>query len=182
MSKLLYLKVIVLGIALIMIFYVIRHLSPDHVNASLQQIGIAPPATGVAVPPPVPLKIELCRTRVSAIVWPDGRKVQELKDGLKMRWQAFNLNAEDIGYMDVEKWFSLHCSTNAAAHLVSQTTYPDPSNLFVTFEYVDGTHEQLMRSKSGAFFIFAGQAFESPELAAAFADLETLAHLKSQGP
>lgn len=187
MNKLIYLKVFVLVVALGAVVYVITHMSPDKVAQSMSQVGLAP-APAVAPPSSAPLPgtagvvaaatetINLCKTRVHAIVWPDGRKIQEARDGMKARWQAYNLNPEDIGSMDVEKWLSLHCEVAANEHPGAAAFAP-----YVTFEYIDGSHEALERSADGVYR-FAGRTFASPALDQAFKDLIQLANLQPMGP
>ena len=186
MSKLLYLKVLMMVIALIAIFYLITNMTPDKVAQSMSNIGVASPEAGApakeASRAAKAEQINLCPTRVHAIVWPDGRKIQEAKSGLKMKWQAFNLNPVDLGYMDVEKWLSLHCEVSGTLRS------PDEGEKFaplVTIEYIDGTVGALSRAK-GDHYGFAGtsgpKSFESPDLTKALDDLITLAQLQPLGP
>ncbi len=191
MSKLLYFKVVVLTLALVGVFYVLREMSPAKVESGLETVGLVPVgAAPTGVTPSVgnsaqAIKarrvnsedIQLCRTRVSAVVWPDGRKIQELQSGMKLKWQAFNLSAQDIGYMEIEKWFSLHCSTPATLRDEGTASFAP----FVQFEYIDGTHEKLLKSQNG-LYQFHGKIFDSAELTQAFADLIKVAHLEPNGP
>lgn len=180
MGRLLYFKIFVLIAALIGIFYVINHLTPEKVATGLEQAGLEQPrSSGAAAAPAASAEsLDLCRTRVHAIVWPDGRKIQELKDGLKLKWQASNLTPVDIGYMDMEKWLSLHCAVQVTPvqAAVSESFAP-----LVKFEYIDQTHEDLLRSPSGTYK-FGPKTFTSPELETALADLVTLANLNPRGP
>jgi hypothetical protein len=169
-NKLVYFKVFVLLAALGGVIYIITHLTPAKVSEGMAQAGLSEPAQAGAE------KINLCRTRVHAIVWPDGRKIQEARDGLKARWQAYNLNPEDIGSMDVEKWLSLHCEVPGVARDASL-----PTKAFVTIEYIDGGRENLDRADDGVYR-FAGRTFVSPELDKAFEDLIKLANLEPLGP
>ena len=174
--------------ALVAVVYVITHMSPDKVSVGLEQVGLAPAPGGPpsAAPAPIPdgpLKVNLCKTRVHAILWPDGRKIQEASGGMKARWQAYNLTAADIGSMDVEKWLSLHCEVAASAPPAGSSSAQAAAMLkpWVTFEYIDGSRSVLERAPSGAFR-FDGRSFVSPALDQAFADLIKLASLEPTGP
>jgi hypothetical protein len=176
-NKLVILKVLVLVAALCGVIYVISHMTPDKVSQGMQQVGLAPtaaPSTGDSV--------NLCRTRVRAIIWQDGRKIKEAQDGMKAHWQAFNLTAQDIGSMDVEKWLSLHCEVAVVARDASSDSNPaSATKPFVTFEYIDKGRENLDRSANG-LYRFAGRTFASPDLDKAFEDLIKLANLQPTGP
>ena len=174
MSKLAYLKVLVLIAALAMVFYVITHMTPDKVAAGMEKVGL--PAGGVAATG-ANEQINLCRTRIHAIIWPDGRKIQEFKDGMKLKWQAYNLDPSDIGYMDMEKWLSLHCEVAASARDASASVFRP----LVTIEYIDGTKEELALAEGGVYR-FETKTFVSPDLEKAISDLISLANLRPQGP
>ena len=177
MNKLVYLKVLVLLAALCGVIYVINHMSAEKVSQGMEKVGIAVPA---ATPGSAPTgeSVTLCRTRVHAIIWPDGRKIEEARDGMKARWQAYNLTPQDIGSMDIEKWLSLHCEVAAVARDASSASQAKP---FVSFEYIDKGRENLDRSADGVYR-FAGRSFTSPDLDTAFADLIKLANLQPTGP
>ncbi len=189
MNKLVYLKVVVLVLALCGVVYVITQMSPAKMAAGMEQVGLAP-ASPVGAPPSAPVasvasaagtagaatSVNLCRTRVHAIVWPDGRKLQEVTSGMKARWQAYNLTPEDVGSMDIEKWLSLHCEVAVSDHAASASSKP-----YVTIEYIDGSKEALDRSDDGVYR-FAGKTFVSPALDQAFADLIKVANLEPRGP
>lgn len=175
MGKLVYLKVIVLIAALAAVVYVITHMSPARVAAGMNSVGLE--AGGA---PTAETSVNLCPTRVHAIVWPDGRKIQELPGGMKAKWQAYNLDPVDIGSMDMEKWLSLHCAVQA-------TVTPVPTGAafapYAVFNYIDGTKQTLTRTPDGLFRIEEKQlAFKSPDLDRAFADLISLANLTPTGP
>jgi len=189
-NKLVYLKVVVLVLALCGVVYVITHMSPTKVAAGMEQVGLNPAPVGA--PPSAPAaatavetaggvagptaSVNICPTRVHAIVWPDGRKLQEASGGMKARWQSYNLTPEDVGSMDIEKWLSLHCQVSVTDHAASASMKP-----YVTFEYIDGKKEALDRSDDGVYR-FAGKTFVSPDLDQAFADLIKVANLEPRGP
>jgi hypothetical protein len=180
-NKLLYLKVFVMVAALAGVIYVMTHLSPDKVETSLKDVGLTPPAQQAAPGASAEAngKVNLCQTRVHAIVWPDGRKIQEASGGLKAKWQAYNLNPVDIGSMDVEKWLSLHCEVavrDADASASAAVFGP-----YVTFSYIDGTQENLERAPDGAYR-FKTKTFTSDDLTKAMSDLVSLANLEPLGP
>ena len=185
-NKFTYLKILVLIAALFGIFYVINHLSEQKVAAGMQQIGIAPvaaPGAPPAVPTSAPVagssdNINLCPTRIRAIVWPDGRKLQETSEGLKRKWQAFNLTPVDIGYMDVEKWLSLHCSVPVDSDRLNPDDQLAP---LLTIEYIDGSKEILSSTNTGHYRL-GQRSFASSELTSALADLVRMAGLLPKGP
>ncbi len=148
----------------------INNMTPEKVSQGMEQVGLAPAGA--------PESVNLCRTRVHAIIWPDGRKIQEARDQMKAHWQAYNLNPEDIGSMDVEKWLSLHCEVPGVSR---EPSAAHPTKAFVTFEYIDGGRENLDRSDDGVYR-FAGRTFASPVLDKAFEDLIKLANLHPLGP
>lgn len=186
MTKLIYLKIFVLVAALGMVFYIITHMSPEKVETSLQQVGLQTggvPATvagraPIGVPASSNESINLCRTRIQALVWPDGRKIQEFKDGMKLKWQAFNLDPADFGTMEMEKWLSLHCEVATSAPSDASASSFTP---YIKIEYIDGTKEVLARSVSGDYR-FSGKTFASPDLDKAVSDLISLANLQPTGP
>ncbi len=180
MNKFIYLKVLILVAALAIVFYIMTHMSPGKVEAGMANVGL-PEAGGAATPlrsaGSESEQINLCHTRIQAIIWPDGRKVQEFKDGMKLKWQAYNLDPSDIGYMDMEKWLSLHCEVAASARDASASAFKP----FVTIDYIDGTKEELARANGGVYR-FGGKTFVSPDLEKAISDLISLANLRPQGP
>jgi hypothetical protein len=185
-NKLVYFKVLVLIVALAAVIYVITHMSPEKMSAGMEQVGLAPAGAPASSAPKAQgganETINLCKTRVHAIVWPDGRKIQEDRSGLKARWQAFNPGPWEIGSMDVEKWLSLHCEVAATARdAVASASASADYKPFVTIEYIDGTHEALDRSADGSYR-FAGQTFVSKDLDSAITDLISLANLEPSGP
>jgi hypothetical protein len=165
MTKLIYLKILVLVAAL------------EKVGLDAGSAGAAPNAAKAPSGSNSGEQVNLCRTRIHAIIWPDGRKIQEFESGMKLRWQAYNLDPTDIGYMDMEKWLSLHCEVAASARDASASVF----KTFVTIVYIDGTKEELGLAGDGTYR-FAGQTFASPDLVKAISDLISLANLQPQGP
>lgn len=179
MNKLVYLKVLVLVVALGGIVYVITHLNAGKMQAGLDQMGLSQPGTTAAAPVAEgeEVKINLCPNRVHAIVWPDGRKIQETTTGLKRKWQAYNLDPVDMGYMDMEKWLSLHCEIQASPLKTADVAFGP----LLTIEYIDGSREAMQRSPEG-LYRFTATTFDSPDLTQALEDLVVIANLKPLGP
>ena len=168
-----YLKVLVLGVALVAVIYVMTHMTPEKVSKGFEQAGLAaaPVAAGSDA------RLNICPTRVHGIVWPDGRKIQEVSGAVKAKWQAYNLDPVDIGSMDVEKWLSLHCQVTVA----NRDAAASELKPYLTFDYIDGTHEALDKATDG-LYRFKGRTFDSPDLTTAISDLTSLANLQPQGP
>ena len=109
-------KVLFMMIALIMVIFAIRGMNEKSMEAVFDALGIEP---GTAKSPgfqpggrklgPGEERFNICRTRVHAIVWPSGRRVEEFREGLKLRWLAVDPRPREIGYLEVEKWLSAHC-------------------------------------------------------------------------
>jgi hypothetical protein len=125
-------------------------------------------------------KFNVCKTRVRAVVWPDGRKVEESRQDLRARWMAVDPTPREIGSLDVEKWFSRHCEIVIRESEASAAVKEGFSN-FVTFEFIDGTKTDFQRSEAGV--IRAGERqFFSDDFDAAVAELAGIAQLQPVGP
>lgn len=188
--KLLYVKVLVLIAALGMIIYIISNLSPEKVSDSLAAIGAAP---GTADAPGLqpwtrPVgegeeRFNVCRTRVHAVEWPDGKKIEEKKAGLKLTWEAHSPEARELPYLGIEKWFSRHCqiviakvgASSAAGTGAGSPGVPTPEfKDFLALVFVDGSRVQIRRTADGVFD-FDGQTFKSADLDEAIVELKQIA-------
>ncbi len=177
--KLLYVKVLVLVAALGMIVYIISNLTPDKINSGLAAIGAAP---GTADAPGLQPwtrnvskgeeRFNLCRTRVQAMEWADGKKIEEKKQGLKLTWEAHSPEARELPYLGVEKWFSRHCQIVVTK--VTPVAGSPEFKGFLTLVFVDGQKTQILRAADGVYD-FDGQTFKSPDLDDALTELSQIA-------
>lgn len=183
--KLLYVKVLVLIAALGMIVYVISNLTPEKVNDSLAAIGAAP---GTADAPGLqpwtrPVgegeeRFNVCRTRVHAIEWPDGKKIEEKKVGLKLTWEAHSPEVRELPYLGVEKWFSRHCQIVVAMEAGSgASSSVGDFNQFLTLVFVDGSRTLILRNSAGIFRIET-KDFKSADLDEAVVELKQIAQFQ----
>jgi hypothetical protein len=185
MSKLVYIKIVFLVVALGMIIYLISNLSADKVNQGLAAIGAAPGTADAPGLQPYTREVRageerfnLCRTRVHAVIWPDGKKVEEKKQGLKLTWEAHDPEARELPYLGVEKWFSRHCQIVVAMEAGSGagSSVGDFKN-YLTLVYVDGSRDSIDRNSAG-FFRIGSKDFRSDDLEAAVAELQGIAQFQ----
>lgn len=180
MSKLIFLKIVLMIGALGMIIYLIGNLSADKVSNSLAAVGIAP---GTSEAPglqpwtrevkPGEERFNLCRTRVQTVIWPDGKKVEEKKQGLKLTWEAHDPEIRELPYLGVEKWFSRHCQIVVAKEppvLGGSLKFSH----YLTLVYVDGTRDDIQKSVNGVFQLKETN-FRSDDLEAAVVELSQIA-------
>lgn len=186
MGKLVYLKVLILCAALGMIIYLISNLSPEKVNESLAAIGAAPGTSDApGLQPwtrnvgPGEERFNLCRTRVHSVIWPDGKKIEEKKQGLKLTWEAHSPNVRELPYLGIEKWFSRHCQI-VVAKLASKDALtggvgqPPAFKAFLTLVFIDGTTTEIQRTADGTF-AFGAEIFKSADLDEAIVELSQIA-------
>lgn len=189
----LYLKIGLLGIVLVGVIYAMRGLTTETVQAAFEALGIEPGASGQPGLQPGGSALAegetrrtLCKTRVAAVRFPDGRAVVEEKKGLKLDWVAYE-SAENQGstasrslnYLAIEKWFSLHCQF-VATPVPATTNEPlEPSNeprSLVKFDFIDGTHWELSRAGDTIFSVSDPEdRFQSKDLEQALAELRAIA-------
>lgn len=181
MSKLLFLKIAFMIGALAMIIYVIGNLNADKVSNSLAAIGAAP---GTADAPglqpwtrevkPGEERFNVCRTRVHSVIWPDGKKVEEKKQGLKLTWEAHDPEVRELPYLGVEKWFSRHCQIVISKDLAIGGGDNPLFKNFLTLVFVDGTRSTFERTDYGVFRV-DGKLFRSRDLEEAVVELSQIA-------
>ncbi len=175
----LYIKISVLVIGLVVVFFVIRSMSTEKVQGAFTALGLEEgPAT---MPPAEEVERTLCQTRVHAIRFPSGDTVIEKKNGLKLEWTAESAENEGtprgLNYLEVEKWFSKHCKFKATP--AAPLENPEPSNepvKYVLFEFIDGTTWELF--KEGDALLSASDPkdrFTSDDLEQAIEELRSIA-------
>lgn len=183
----LYIKIVLLVGALILTFMAIRRVTTEKVQGAFSALGIEPGAAGSPglQPGGAPLqegeeRRTLCLTRIHAVRFPDGRAVVEVKDGLKLDWTAEeDGKSRSLGYLEVEKWLSLHCQFVAkpagepSDEEITPQTEPQP---FVEIEYIDKSNWRLNKSGDVLFTVSDPKdRFYSSDLEAALDELRTLA-------
>lgn len=180
----LFLKISILAAALVIVFFVMRAMSPEKVEGAFKAIG-AEPAAGGKNPNAIVLKEEsartLCRTRVHAIRFANGDAVVEKKDGLKLDWTAESAenpgSPRSLGYLEIEKWFSKHCTFLASP--AAPLENPEPSNepvKYALIEFIDKSSWELYREGNALFGADNPKdRFTSPDLIAAMDELRSIA-------
>ena len=191
----LYVKISILILALVIVFIAIKGTTTDKVQGAFQALGIETSGTeknsghgstgSSGNSNAIALKEEtartLCRTRVHAIRFANGDAVVEKKDGMKLDWTAESAeNAgtpRSLGYLEVEKWFSKHCTFLASP--APPLENPEPSNEPVKFalvEFIDNGRTDFYR-EGDAIFTAADpkDRFTSPDLMAAMNELRSIA-------
>jgi hypothetical protein len=186
----LYVKISLLVLTLVAVFFIIRSLNTEKVEGAFQALGIQDSASAggdtnsaeiAAETPLEETERTLCQTRVHAIRFANGDAVLEKRQGLKLEWVAEP--AENAGtprglnYLVVEKWFSKHCKFKARA--ASPLENPEPSNepvKYVLIEFIDNTTWEIYRE--GDAFLSASDPqdrFTSDDLQQAFEELRSIA-------
>ena len=197
----LYVKISILVIGLVIVLIAIRSTTKDKVEAAFQTLGLEPGAAPNGSEAKALVVGEtrrtLCQTRVHAVRFPDGRSVVERKQGMKLDWVAEEsaqnsgndygpgpggeTPGRSISYLQIEKWFSLHCQFVAAPAppLDEKTEKLEPSNepvKFVRIDFIDNSHWELYRSGDVLFSVSHPQdRFVSPELESALQELRSIA-------
>lgn len=178
------LKVAILLLMLVGVVYAMRSMSEQSVAKFFAALGIE---AGSGQPGSVDAtmagdeKFNICKTRVRAVVWPDGRRIEESREHVRAVWLAVDPNPREIGSLDVEKWFSRHCVILVREDEATRTAQ-DGFNNFLTFEFIDGTRFDFQRTDGGIFRVSGGRQFRSEEFDAAVTELVGLAQLQPVGP
>jgi hypothetical protein len=174
MKTALYFKIGILVLALFGVIYVISNLNQNAVDHFFQSMGMEansqPKGLGATAE-----SLSLCRTRVTAIVWPDGRKIEEQKSAVKVTWMSVDPKPREIGSLEVERWFSRHCRVSIVKSSPETAAQPTGDNFptFV-FEYVDGSSSKLEKLTDD-LYRFDGTEFRSKDLSKAIEELEQAA-------
>ncbi len=180
MKSLFYLKIIVMVGMLIGIIYSIRSMNAGKVQTAFEALGIQSgnhqnPGFQAANRPlqPGEENFNLCQTRVHAIAWSPERKVEEERDGLKLRWMAFDPQPRELNYMAIEKWLSAHCQV-AVMPIPSPTVGYRP---LITIQYIDGKDLKIEIGTDGTYLaqLEKPKVFSSQDLTDALKELEGIA-------
>jgi hypothetical protein len=183
-------KIFILCSLLAAVLYGISHLDKSDVERAFGALGIEPGAeTSPGLQPSNRMlaqgerRMNLCRTRVHAIIWPDGRRIEEQSRGLKMSWAAVlpdgaSGQVVELNYLEIEKWFSLHCqivvareSDHAMQSGAAQSGLAQP---YLKLEFVDAGITEILREGEDTYRI-GNRSFVSRDLTLAVSEIKTLA-------
>ncbi|MES2963804.1 MAG: hypothetical protein V4760_07920 [Bdellovibrionota bacterium] len=187
MKPIVILKVALLVLMLAGVIFAMRSMSESSAAKFFGALGIDPSnsyANGVPatrVPGVGESKLSICKTRVRAVVWPDGRRVEESRQEIRAKWMAVDPTPREIGSLDVEKWFSRHCEI-VIRESEAATGVKDGFSNFVTFEFIDGTKTDFRRTEAGVIRGDGDRQFYSDDFDAAVTELLALAQLQPIGP
>lgn len=180
MKTLIYLKIATLVLMLAGVLYVMTGVSKEKIEQTFLALGVAPgPATAPGLQPgnrameQGEKRFNLCPTRIHAIVWNDGRKVEELRQGLKLRWMAHDPQPREISYLAVEKWLSRHCTI--AVRLKEGGEPAAEKTPFLVIQFINQTEMKILKLAGGGFAVDDGPSFQSPDFEEALVELEEIA-------
>ena len=184
MRVFLFLKVSFLMATLIGVFYVIRTINGDSMGRFLAAVGVQDNSSGrptrtmsAASDTPVEFQsFSLCPNRIQGFVWPDGRRLEEAKDGAKVRWLVFEPKAREVASLEVEKWLGQHCQVKIRPILRATLQKFNFDRAFLV-RYLDHSEAKLERSGSNVFRV-GEQLFRSEDLSSAIDELEQIAKFK----
>jgi hypothetical protein len=175
-------KILFMILMLVAVVFTIRSVNKDTVQRGFESLGLQPgngESPGLH-PSQRALQADekafnLCPNRIHAVVWSERRKVEEFRDGMKLKWIAVNPAPRELGYMAVEKWLSAHCriAVKAGAATDESLVFAD----FIAIRYIDGTELKIERASSGVYRAKSPvpEVFASEDLTAALKELETIA-------
>ncbi|MCM2281419.1 MAG: hypothetical protein NDI61_06185 [Bdellovibrionaceae bacterium] len=166
------LKVVSLLLALIGVLMLINGVNATHVDRFFRTFGGDPTTIG-AGQLPEQVSMILCKTRIHAIIWPDGPKIEEFKQGMTMKWLAHDPQPREIGYLDMEKWLGEHCRFSARevpADIASSAQFQSE----IVVEFIDQTSTRIGLGDH-QMIRFDGRVLESPDLIQALGQLRGLA-------
>lgn len=165
---------------LVAVFYIMGNLNADSVGRALGALGIEPGTRTSPGLQPSNRALEvgqerfnICRTRVHAIIFNDGKKIEESRNGLDLKWMAHDQTPREISYLDVEKWLSQHCQIVIEPRSI-QIGESLRFSQFVTIEFIDGTKMHVLNSGDGTLRI-EDKVFRSSDFQDALAELENIA-------
>jgi len=163
----------VLVIALAAVLSMISGVRPSHIERFFTAFG---GSLGGSSQGSGPEKFNLCKTRVHAIIWPDGKKIEEFKRGMTMKWLAMDPEPREIGYIDVEKWLGEHCRFTV---MTVEGSAPSTGGAPLTVEFIDTTALRIEIGPSDHFLI-EGRLVYSPEFSQALRELRSLGQFQEK--
>jgi hypothetical protein len=188
-------KIVLLSSVLIMVLWTMRVVDAASVSQFFANLGVQQSIQqGVPEVRQAQEKIStyrLCQSRVHSITWPNGDRIEERVDGMKMTWMAYDPRPRVINYLDMEKWLSQHCEL-----LIQEPHLEDLSRngywKYLKIQFVGGKEVEIMHadaindadlglkrsandhSATSVFFV-DGKVFRSMNLVDAIASLRSIA-------
>ncbi|USN46788.1 MAG: hypothetical protein H6626_11315 [Pseudobdellovibrionaceae bacterium] len=112
--------------------------------------------------------VDWCETRVKQVSLPSGLRV--VQEGMK--WLAYNGEAQELNFVEVEKWFGRFCKVEA--EFVTPDTIEAATLMpALGVQYIKGADKTLEKSVDG-IFVWGKQVFRSQQMEEAIATLEGL--------
>jgi hypothetical protein len=123
--------------------------------------------------------LNLCDTRVDSILFPDGRKIEEVKSGMDMKWMAYDPAPRELNYLEVEKWLGQYC--RVATQPVEKPEKVAMPTLLV-LKFIDGRTKSIEGFPERNFFAaYPGvPPFASSDLVEALKELRRLAQFEEK--
>ena len=164
-------KIAILAAALVVVIWAIRGLQAGHVESVFDALGAGRKASGEET-------YTLCRTRIHALKWADGTKVEEHLEGLKMKWFAYGPEPRLLSYLEIEKWLSKHCQFTVAP-LSTEFSAGIRFEPFMVIDFVDKSTKEILKGSDsvGEIFKVGDRSFRSPEFSEALKELRQAAQL-----
>lgn len=181
MKTLTFIKATILVLTLVAVIYAIRSLNSGAMGSFFYSLGIEPgtqqsPGLQPAGRRPVQMgeeRLNICRTRVHALIFQSGQKIEELKEGLNLKWMAYDPKPREISYLDVEKWLSRHCQIVIGPRAIADGEVLKFEE-YATIEFIDGSSLKVLKAADGTYRI-EDRTFYSDDLTDALAELRQIA-------
>jgi hypothetical protein len=169
-------KLVLMSLALVFVLWTMKVIDAKAISKVFATLGLESGTTGSGAG-----TLKLCRSRVQSLIWPDGRKIEERVDGLKMDWMAHDPSPRLLNYLDMEKWLSQHCEITTQG-LQSRDRALSAYLPFLTIKFVDGSTLQIQQSPGEPeLFLIDHQLVRSGDLLKASNELAVLAQFTKAG-
>ncbi len=164
------LKIFGLLICFVGVVAVINRLDPKHVDKFFKTLGADQSQTGNdGASPPASSTYRLCDSRIHSMKWNDGRRIEESKDGMKLKWMAHNPEPRELSYLEIERWLSQNCDISVTTASSAGVAFSP----FLTIEFVNQNLKTIYRASPNLFQI-DGQVLHSTQLEQALEKLRNL--------
>lgn len=182
MKILIALKLLALTVTLAFVIWAMKSLNAESVSRFLTSVGIEPGAHAPSLQPGNKAehegeRLNLCRTRVRALIWPDGRRIEEEINGLDMSWKAHDPAEREVSYLEMEKWLSQHCQVTVQPRELAQGETLE-FNDHLTVRFIDGVEAVIQLAQVDGTYRIDGKIFRSDDLRAALSELRQIAQFK----
>ena len=171
MNKLL-IRLIVLVVALVGVVLLARAVTPERVEKFLAAFGVEPSSV-----------LNLCDNRVDSILFPDGRKIEEVKSGMDMKWVAYGPTPRELSYIEMEKWLGQYCRV-ATQTIEKLEMKPEKVAMPVVLvlKFIDGRTKSIEGFPERNFFAAhpGVPPFASSDLVEALKELRRLAQFEEK--